>query len=193
MKLGLTLAFAVLTSHISTIFVVATPAPTASPTVLLPPAKFSIKIVRPANHGIQSLGYISLPSSPTQGSLVHIGSTASPFYFKQKIADGQGIVFSSPDFFTPSSFALSYNTNHTLPQSKVYLSNLLDNEAGGLILIDMEAARMGFDSKNLYLKGVGNGLGGTPQFAPVVFSFDEERAELWVSTKGELDFSNFTL
>lgn len=185
MKLGLTLAFAVLSSLISTTFVAATPAPTASPAVLLPPAKFSIKIVKPTAHGIQSLGYISLSSSPSQGSLVHIGSSASPFYFKQKIADGQGIVFSTPDFFTPSSFALSYNTNHTLPQSKVYLSNLLDNGAGGLIVVDMEAARMFGDRKNLYFKGVGNGLGGTSQFAPVVFSIDQERAELWVSTKGE--------
>ena len=52
-------------------------------------------------------------------------------------------------------------------------------------MVDMEAARMFGDSKDLYFKGVGNGLGGTPQFAPVVFSIDQERAELWVSTKGE--------
>jgi len=52
-------------------------------------------------------------------------------------------------------------------------------------VVDMEAARMFGDRKNLYFKGVGNGLGGTSQFAPVVFSIDQERAELWVSTKGE--------
>lgn len=185
MKYGLSLVFTVLYPFIQTTYVLATPAPTPSPIVLLPPAKFSVKIVKPAAYGLRTLGFVTLPSSPSQGSLVHVGSTASPFYFKQKTSGGQGIVFSTPDFFTAASFALSYNTNHTLPQSKIYLSNLLDNGAGGLLLIDMEAARMFGDVKTLYLKGVGNGLGGTPQFAPVVFSIDEDRDELWVSTKGE--------
>jgi hypothetical protein len=115
--------------------------------------------------------------------LIHITSVASPFYFKEKEADGQGIIFSTPSFFTPPSFALSYNTNHTLPQSKVYLSNLLDNGVDGLLLIDMEAVRMFGDAEKLYFKGIGNGLGGTPLSSPAVFSFDEERQELWISTE----------
>ncbi|KAF8853890.1 hypothetical protein BDZ45DRAFT_729166 [Acephala macrosclerotiorum] len=198
MKLGLALVFALFhplitsaaavpptnphTHSIQSSSTTTSTVPTPTPTVLLPPSKFSIKIVKLTNNGLQSLGFITLPSSPSQGSLVHITSTASPFYFKQKTADGQGIIFSTPDFFTASSFALSYNTNYTLPQSKVYLSNLLDNGAGGLLLIDMEAVRMFGDTKTLYFKGVGNGLGGTPQFAPVVFSVDEERGELWIGS-----------
>ncbi|CZR60730.1 uncharacterized protein PAC_10626 [Phialocephala subalpina] len=200
MKLSLTLAFAILHPLIYTTSAAAVPptnphthsiqssstvstSVTPTPTVLLPPTKFTIKIVKPTTYGLQSLGFITLPTSPSQGSLVHITSTASTFYFNQKTSAGQGIIFSSPDFFTASSFALSYNTNHTLPQSKVFLSNLLDNGAGGLLLIDMEAVRMFGDSKTLYFNGIGNGLGGTPLNAPVVFSIDEERGELWVSTK----------
>jgi hypothetical protein len=205
MKLGSALAFAVLHQLITTTYAAAlTPFPptnhhthsiqsssttstlaTPIPTVLLPPTEFSIKIVAPSHNGFQFLGFITLPSSPSQGSLIHVTSIASPFYFKQKASDGQGIIFSTPDFFTPSSFALSYNTNHTLPQSKVYLSNLLDNGADGLLLIDMKAVRMFGDTKSLYFNGVGNGLGGTPQNSAVVFSIDEGRGELWVSTEGE--------
>ena len=49
-------------------------------------------------------------------------------------------------------------------------SSLLNNGAGGLLLIDMQAVRMFCDTKSLYFSVGGNGLVGTPQNSAVVFS-----------------------
>ena len=49
----------------------------------------------------------------------------------------------------------------------------------------MEVVRIFGDTEKLYFKGIGNGLGGTPLSSPVVFSIDEGRGELWVSTQSE--------
>ncbi|KAF4631758.1 hypothetical protein G7Y89_g6373 [Cudoniella acicularis] len=156
-----------------------TSTPTPTPTVLLPPTKFSIKVVTKTAHGLSSLGYITRPSSSGEGSLIHISSTASPFYFLQKSSTGSGIVWSTPEFFTPSDFALAWDTNITSPHSKVYLSNLLTTD--GFLVVDMIATRM-FDDKNLYFSAIGNGLDGGPNGAEVVFSVNKETGELWVNT-----------
>jgi hypothetical protein len=198
MKTYIAIVFVVLATQAYAIAFPHTGTPTTStsasptPSVLLPPFRYIIELVKPTHDGLKSFGVIQSPSPVTQGDLWIVnpvgnvplnGSNSQIFYFLQKEATGAGIVFSLPFFFSDVAFSLSYNSNNSIPQSPVYLSDLIEDP--WLVLVDVNVVRMPFDPDNLYFHGIGNGLGGTPEFAPVVFSVDEKKGELWVSTRGK--------
>jgi hypothetical protein len=160
--------------------------PTPTPSVLLPPPKFHVRVLSSPYDNAKEIGWLHVPGPPVEGSLLLVLPSPTVLYFNQKNTAGLGWIANGPVFYAPTWYILSYTSNGTAPDaehtihSPIYLDNTVNSATDGFNpLVVQTTNKLG--NGDLYFEGL---LPGPASLEPATFSYDTQTGELFINSHG---------